>query len=340
MVAALIVVGSITIGVTGFSARFESRGELNAIRSASGIGIEESGGAVLALHHTLPSALAITVTLLAICRLQYFWMGPRNIRLGDIALLCVGVSGVVLFANPISQSRFIALTAIGSVLIMLLRPRSPRAGIVYIISALIMTLVIYPLGNVYRYQDSQLEDVTFSTFTSADFDGFQQIINTLSYVEQRGYSFGSEMLSALLFFVPRSAWSTKAPPASHEVAEFAGYSYTNLSLPLHAEFFMQFGILGVALGMAALGFVGARFDNAWLSAPFGKAALLTPLIAVGMIGLLRGPLLGQVPAFLPAVVFLAICIQSSGDEALAGSTFLKSPSQKVLSKQVERAVGQ
>jgi hypothetical protein len=45
---------------------------------------------------------------------------------------------------------------------------------------------------------------TLAGWAGADFDGFQQWVNTILYVPNNGHSFGTFTLSAIFFFAPRT----------------------------------------------------------------------------------------------------------------------------------------
>jgi len=306
LVISLAIVGYVAVRGLGFSTFFASRIERGSAVEQAGVSIEQVGGAKYALYSVLPPALAVTVALLSVFQLQRIWRAKRRLSVVYAVTLLGGVAGMIVFANPLSATRFITLTAFGSLALALLRPRSVRSGFVFLALGICGTLLIYPLANVFRYENSSIGEVTKQTFVSPDFDGFQQVVNSIGYIEAHGYSWGHQILSALLFFVPRSAWDGKAETASVEVAEWAGYSFTNLSLPVHAELNLQFGLPGVVIGMLALGYIASKIDNAWQTAPFASMA---------MFGVLRGPLGAQVSAYLPALIILIVSIRSSSGDA-------------------------
>lgn len=88
-------------------------------------------------------------------------------------------------------------------------------------------------------------DVVEYYSSSGDFDGFQSTINTISYVEKNGISWGWQSLGAALIFVPRYYWSGKPIATGEMAAEFNGYQFTNISSPLVAEIFVDFGWSGI-----------------------------------------------------------------------------------------------
>jgi hypothetical protein len=48
-------------------------------------------------------------------------------------------------------------------------------------------------------------------------------------------------------------WPGKAVPASIPVTEDQGYTFTNLSLPLPGELYLEFGVFGAAAAMSEPG---------------------------------------------------------------------------------------
>ncbi|MCQ1954396.1 hypothetical protein [Arthrobacter sp. zg-Y238] len=232
-----------------------------------------------------------------------------QIRVAHFVGLCVACVSLVLFSNPIANSRFTAAAAFGTLFLAWIRPRSARWGYLFAGFMLIATLLIYPLANVFRSQTFNVWTGT-EAFTSPDFDGFQQVINTLDYVSDYGHTWGIHILSGIGFFVPRSIWAAKAEPASEAIAANAGYVFTNLSLPIHAEFYLEFGWLGLLAGMAVLGIVAGRLDGAWLKAPGTKAAMVAPYVAFAMLGVIRGPIGGATPVWGAVVVLLMLGITS------------------------------
>mgnify|MGYP000956512521 CR=1 FL=1 len=317
-----VIVGANAIRQIGLTTLFSTRQQRAEALRTSGISLESSGGVRYALYTILPSALSIGLLLLAVIAIRRNWTGPGHVKVSESAALTVGIIGCALFANPFTQTRFITLTAIGSVLIAVFMPRSTRAGITYLTIGLVAALLVYPLADAFRHGRTSLRAMSTETFATADFDGFQQVINTIRFVMLYGHSDGVYTLSSLLFFVPRAAWEGKATPASLDVAQSAGYSFTNLSLPLHAELYLDFGAIGMVLCMSAIGFGVSRLDHAWLTAQHSRLAMMVPFAAVAVIGFLRGPLGSIVPAFVPVLVIIAALLttKSPNESAVPSAT--------------------
>lgn len=306
LIVAFAPVALYAISSFGLGTYFTSRNERRDVLAATGITLAEVGGARFAFGTTLPVALAVVITSLAVIRLQHRWRtkpGVGRMLAGDLAALLIGIAGIAVFANPLSQTRFIAGSAIASVLILLFKPKRRPSAVAFAGASLFATLLAYPLATSFR-GDTVRSEVTRETFTSNDFDGFQQILNTLTYTQQFGHALGHHIVSAMGYFIPRSYWTGKADPASLEIAQYAGYRFTNLSLPIHAELYLQFWWLGPTLGMFILGRLAATFDTAYLREAPSRLALLAPYAALASLGLIRGPLGSNAPIYFTVLLLL------------------------------------
>ncbi|WP_299954890.1 hypothetical protein [uncultured Modestobacter sp.] len=286
----------------GLAALFSSRSDRAESLAAAGVSVVESGGLSVALASILPTALAVAAAHTILLRLRTT-KGERrgwgDIRLSDGCALLFSIAALVVFANPFSNSRFVSAAALGGVLLAAVRPVTPRAGRVFALLVLSATLLVYPLAEAFRSgEPGSFTAWNAGVFAGNDFDGFQQVVNSLIYVDDQGHSAGRYTLSALLYFVPRSLWAGKATPASIDVASNRNYSFVNLSLPLHAELYVEYSIIGLLLVMAVIGVLWARADSRWMTQRGGRFLQLVPYLALAQLGMIRGPLGSLAPIWL------------------------------------------
>jgi len=143
---------------------------------------------------------------------------------------------------------------------------------------------------------------------SGDFDGLQSLNNAALLVDAEGFSYGHQLISALLFFVPRAIWPDKAEPTGSIAADIAGYDFVNVSMPLPGELFVDFGWAGVIVGALIVGWVlcwvDRYIDSHWIGDAKGR------LIAGAMVGyaiaIYRGTLIGVVAPVAALVVMILI----------------------------------
>lgn len=120
---------------------------------------------------------------------------------------------------------------------------------------LIVGVLIAPALQVFRYEHSSDASggggLFDSTLLSKDYDAFQMSSYTIFTVDRAGIGWGSNILGATLFFVPRALWTSKPEPTAWIIYEVANSSTelgtSNLSTPLMAEGYFAFGWPGALL---------------------------------------------------------------------------------------------
>jgi len=298
LAAASLALLPVVVAKTGFAALFSSRSARTKQFEASGVGLEQAGGAVAALYTILPGALALAAAYLLLTRWRRGLRYSPLVLWGSLAL-------VVVYSNPLANTRYVSSVAIVALLFVVLQPRSRRGMTVVAASIVLALFAIYPIANVFRSADAEPEPLSLS---SIDFDGFQQLVNAQQYVEENGHPLGIHVVSAALFVVPRSIWEDKSRPASIDVAENRGYAFTNLSLPVFGEFYLDLGFPGAVVLMYGWGRLWRRLDDDWLVGLTAGGARLVPYLAIAQIGIIRGPLGSQVPVSEPTALLLVLSV--------------------------------
>jgi NADH:ubiquinone oxidoreductase subunit 6 (subunit J) len=160
------------------------------------------------------------------------------------------------------------------------------------------------LGDTSRYDDVS------KALLSMDYDSFQVSCYTMLMVDNAGISWGSNILGALLFFVPRTWWPEKPPPSSWVIyGTMIGYrevGTNNLSTPLIAEGYYAFGWAG-ALVISFLYWWGSSRITVLSQKDLDSSMFLLRCVFVGLVLIiLRGTLLIGVAAVVGS--FLAATI--------------------------------
>jgi O-antigen polysaccharide polymerase Wzy len=181
-----------------------------------------------------------------------------------------GVIGMALLTNnPINAPRYLVSSMVLSMMFVLLARRWRQPYMAILILGLVSSvLVLFPMLDAFRYSVSDplvygwdMDAIAMTIVEKGDFDAFQQLMNAISYVEEEGASFGKQLLGAALFFVPRFFWIEKPIATGMLIAEWQGYEYTNLSCPLWAELYVDFGVWGVFVGFFIYGLVSRIFER-------------------------------------------------------------------------------
>jgi len=181
---------------------------------------------------------------------------------------------------------------------------------------LIAGVLIAPVLQTFRHEDGSTgEDLEESSLVGApllsmDYDAFRMSCYTMLTVERDGISWGSNLLGAGLFFVPRAVWSSKPLPTAWVIYETADHSAdlgtNNLSTPLMAEGYYAFGWIGALAiafiywwGISKVTLLSRRDPDSWMF-------LLRSLFAGLVLIFLRGTLTVGVSAVAGQFAALAI----------------------------------
>ena len=287
----------------GLSTFFTSRQAITTADSTTGGGTK-AGAALAAWGLTVPAFWA----LLGLLQLPRSQRGDRLLKGARLIALPVMLVLNGIVNNPISNPRFWAGTVLLTVLFALPALRRPRGFRIAAAATLAVVLVIFPYSDYFRYTERgqvQVKSLTQQFTTNPDYDAYQQIQTGLVMEQTTGFQ-PQRVLGPPLFWLPRSYWPGKPEDTGIDIAQFAGYDFTNLSAPLWIESYLWAGIPSLVAAFALLGALGRRIDEARqrLRARSGTlAALLVPAFGFYQMILLRGSLLAAT-----APLALLVCI--------------------------------
>ena len=185
--------------------------------------------------NTIISDFIRTIPVYAITYAIYYYKKNRlnmfKIIILLILLLCLNF--------PVSLSRYwvgsvyigIGLIAFGKYL----GTKTFDIGIIFVFA------VIFPIFQLFKWYT--LTDLVTGTTTinlievynNADFDAYSLFVRTFEYVGDFGITYGKQLFTTLLFFIPRAIWPTKSIPTGELIATAQNQAFTNLSAPLQAE---------------------------------------------------------------------------------------------------------
>jgi len=176
----------------------------------------------------------------------------------------------VLVNNPVNSARFWFGAIVLSLTFITLKWRKASFAIISFI-IIMLFVVIFPFADMFRHTtDIDIKwltskgSITYHLVNKGDYDSFQQILNTVSYVKGAGLSFGRQFTGTLLFWFPRSIWENKPIPSGRLVGGKMGYINRNLSQPLWSEAYLDAGFLGVILVFIGYGFLTTAIENFFL----------------------------------------------------------------------------
>jgi hypothetical protein len=255
--------------------------------------IEISKGDSQAKLQILSTLLKVPI-FVSLILLWTIWLNKRNssnydgrFNFWEKALLFGILLINLLVNNPLSSARYWFGTIVLSLIFITLRWRS-KISFFSIMTVITLSLIfVFPFADLFR-SSTNLNNISLHESTNiihplvnkGDYDSFQQLLNTTTYVENHGIAFGKQMFGTLMFWVPRNLWRSKPVPSGVVVADYKGYEYTNLSMPLWGEVYMDGGIPGVILIFVLYGFFISKIENIYIINYSNGANLLNIFVPV------------------------------------------------------------
>jgi oligosaccharide repeat unit polymerase len=285
--------------IGGVSSLFVSRTDFNIA-----LGDNKTGSLVIS------NLLRVPIYVSSLLFLLYFKRKFKSDLKSRIPFNSWGIMIIVinlLINNPINTARYWLGTIIISSLFIIIPWKKTTYTSLTVVFCLLF-VVIFPNADVFR-KTAELNNVMDlkkdSIFVSGDFDAFQMLMNTVKYVDNNSVAFGKQFLGGILFWIPRSIWTDKPIGSGQLVAENSGYVFTNLSSPLWAEGYINFGLLGVILLFFIYGYIIGKLQQSFIESNKITISCLVPFISAYQIFFLRGEFL-VVISFMSSFVFYAL----------------------------------
>lgn len=254
----------------------------------------DSGQAVRAIISAFGSVSCLVALIFYLHVLRLL---RSSLNLLDYFLLVVLVGINVVVNNPISNSRYWALAVLFGLIMPLIRFRKSWFNVA-IIGGIVAAIVVFPLSDITRRRAGTglmvQTDSVWRMISTKDYDQFSMLANTLGFTADAGFAWGYQFLGPLLFWVPRVIWPTKPLDSGVEVGQWMSSANVNLSSPLWAEAWINFGAFGVVVTLALLGLVSRKFDSGFGASewsPNEVGYLGVSVLSGYMFILLRGSLL-------------------------------------------------
>jgi hypothetical protein len=181
----------------------------------------------------------------------------RKLMFSRVCVLLLLLVLVFITENPYTEKR----NALGPVYIALLLVAFQKwfsswtRRFVLLISGMVL---VFPAIAIFTHNHqqtvgdvslTQIADQIADHYFSINYDSWANIYTAIEIVKVHGAQWGHQLLGSLLFFVPSALWTTKPFATGIFLADYLikNYSmwFTNLSAPLVAEGYLDFGPIGV-----------------------------------------------------------------------------------------------
>lgn len=162
-------------------------------------------------------------------------------------------------------------------------------------------ILVFPILSIARFSISEvktkfstIQDVFSYSFLGGDFDAYSSLCSTINYVSTNGITWGKQLATVLLFFVPRSFWPSKSVGSGALVNTLEHSDFTNFSSTFIAEGYINFGLIGSIIFIIGLAIFIARYDHwYWFSGRKNFNFIVYPAAIGMMFFMLRGDLLSS-----------------------------------------------
>lgn len=196
-----------------------------------------------------------------------------------------------LMVNPTTIARYQASAAIFALILVIFGWRNQRLLFLLFTAGLIVS----PALGVFRYTKLAVTETNREhIFVHMDYEIIQFINFAIEYVKYYGVSWGTNITSSLLFFVPRSMWGDKSEHLGAVMSQtsilYGRYGTNNLSSPAGAEGYFAFGLIGGLVWSFAYPLTFAWMERKALRAePYAPWQLVACALPSLVVITFRGP---------------------------------------------------
>jgi hypothetical protein len=229
----------------------------------------------------------------------------RKLLFSRVVVLLLLLLLVLITENPYTEKR----NALGPLYIAMLLVAFPKVFSTWARRMWLLVggmVLIFPAITIFTHNHQQavgdvsLEQVSariVDHYFSINYDSWANIYTAVEIAGAHGVQWGHQLLGSLLFFVPSAIWSTKPLATGIFIANYLIINYsmwfTNLSAPLIAEGYLDFGLVGVILYAGAAAYFVTLLNKIalhrkWISFPlavYGAVFLMIVLRGSLMIAL-------------------------------------------------------
>jgi oligosaccharide repeat unit polymerase len=235
----------------------------------------------------IPLYFLLAFTFVRKFKMRLFWQ--------FLALLLI-----ILAKNPIVEHRNGFGASIAAAFFILILPSLRKIKIrrLYLVSIFSFP-VLFAAGVFlapHRYkQDSFFKEI-FSSYNSIHFDAWSNFCAGIAFVHDQGFYYGSQIISAIFFWIPRSFWVNKGSGTGQDLGDYLMQTeqlwFNNISSILPLEGYVDFGFFGILIFSFILGKVLFKTDSFLNSSSFISRSIGL-FLSCSIIFIYRGPFLSS-----------------------------------------------
>ncbi|WP_028783986.1 O-antigen polymerase [Thalassobacillus devorans] len=304
------------------------------LRSTRTVG--ESGGEEVSLLRIILEASLFSACLLLLLNIDY---SRTKHYVFKWAVYIFSFLYLLTLIFPTSRARFlIGAIYLGTFLYVRSNTANKKILIIFLIVGFLFVMPILSdirnVTNAGELLTSFSLDIDYEYFIKGDFSPYAIALATIEYVKIEGLMYGRQMLSNLLFFVPRNIWPEKEYSLGYTIADYYDHVINNMASPLVIEFFVDFGVAGLIIFTAVMALISGRLDRLyWSLAKMDRKYLFNyiyPYVVLIFLFINRGAFMST----FSRLVYLLMGFMMVAPFCFKGFTLLKlNKKSKVKSKQ-------
>lgn len=241
--------------------------------------------------------LLVTRVLAVFPILGLVFLSERKINLSWIFFFIVFLSITLIFHNHFTVKR----NALGSTYLTIIAIFIPSLFFNFkrSLSCLFGILIIlFPASSLLTHKVNEdfsshniVESIT-NHFYQLHYDSWPNVQAVMEITAREGFYYGGQLLGVIFFFIPRAYWESKPIGTGELIGDYLTTNYSmwfsNLSAPLPAEGYINFGVLGVML----FGYLFSKVFSSKLSLKvFLECKAFYLYLSFSIIFMLRGEML-------------------------------------------------
>lgn len=195
----------------------------------------------------------------------FFYLLFNNLnRNNNILLNFFFASIIIFFVNPLGVARFLAFSLY--IPLIYLNGKFKLTNSYFFLNFVFFGLIlVFPILDIFRWFAvgdylNLAANFNLEYYFAGHFDAFQ---NFCRIIDLNIHTYGQQFLGAFLFFIPRSIWPNKPVGTGFLLADKAGLSFNNISMPFIAELYLDFALIGMIIGVVLLGIIYRIIDD-WI----------------------------------------------------------------------------
>jgi len=243
--AVLLVLSCVTLYYVDFKAFF-----VRSLYESSSFNKLFNSSAISSISLALTRGLSLWIAMISLSCLK------KKKNFSNFVLVVISLLCSLVLVPPLGVARYVLACFYGGLSLFYFDFFKKRN--IFIYALFFGLLVVFPMLNAFRGLYTTTITTDFikksvgnirSNFSKADYDSYTMLVYSIRYCAKNGITWGKQSLGVLLFFVPRRLWHLRPEGSGSLIIETMATTTVdpNVSCPLIAEGYMNWGILGVAL---------------------------------------------------------------------------------------------